>query len=284
MEKTSMNNFMKKIKAAMVLTLLVALTLIFFPATETQAEETGIPVYRLYNPNNGEHLYTTDKFEKDMLYDRDGWGYEGIAWYSADETSGIPVYRLYNDQLMNHLYTTDLNEIKVLTTQHGWVMDNNSNPLFYSGGDVSIYRIYNEELQGMHHLTTDFNEYSVLPQFGWAQEGISLKADRIGNPITTKYAKDHVYPKVDRHDHPMITRMDIFAAQISSQDKTKEEALAVLQTEYPGYEYVIITVSFAEVSPWSKFANELMDRGYLVSHMLGSYQTELYTLIYARPI
>lgn len=280
-----MNNFMKKIKAAMVLTLLVALTLIFFPATETQAEETGIPVYRLYNPDNGEHLYTTDKFEKDMLYDRDGWGYEGIAWYSADETSGIPVYRLYNDQLMNHLYTTDLNEIKVLTTQHGWVMDNNSNPLFYSGGDVSIYRIYNEELQGMHHLTTDFNEYSVLPQFGWAQEGISLKADRIGNPITTKYAKEQdlppLYkgPNMDPGLEKMLDDM-LFSICNIPQNYTVSHEEERLESIYPSFEFIIVVAPPEQLKEWAKFTVAL-HKGYLQTSI--SEQNGIIIFCYARP-
>lgn len=145
-------------------------------------------IYRLYNPITGEHLYTPDANEVQVLYSQYGWGYEGIGWYSAVNT-GAPVYRLYNPGLGNHLYTTDLNEINVLTTTAGWVMDNNGNPLFYSDGTVPIYRLYNRELSGMHHLTTDLNEYNVIPAYGWAQEGVAINAVQIGNPIQTQYSK-----------------------------------------------------------------------------------------------
>ena len=182
---------MKNLKKAAILTLTATVIATGFalPQTAKAAETTdNTPIYRLYNPDNGEHLYTTDANERDTLYASYGWGYEGVAWYSADE--GTPVYRLYNNVLCNHLYTTDLNEIRVLTSMDNtaWTVDNNNEPLFYSAGDVSIYRVYNEGLKGMHHLTTDKNEYDTLPAYGWTQEGVSLKAVAVGEPITTEYA------------------------------------------------------------------------------------------------
>lgn len=56
---------------------LTMLFLILFSGSALAAEK---PVYRLYNPNNGEHLYTTDANEKETLYRSHGWGYEGIGW------------------------------------------------------------------------------------------------------------------------------------------------------------------------------------------------------------
>ena len=182
---------MKKTKKliAGILTAALAVTVFTLPTADVKAADTlnEIEVYRLYNPDNGEHLYTTDINERNVLYEKQGWGYEGIGWYAP--TTGTPVYRLYNNVLCNHLYTTDTNEINVLTSMPdtAWTVDNNNQPLFYSGGDVSIYRVYNEGLQGMHHLTTDKNEYDILPTYGWAQEGVSLYASRLGSPKQTSY-------------------------------------------------------------------------------------------------
>jgi hypothetical protein len=131
-------------------------------------------IYRLYCPVNGEHLYTTDYNEVQVLSTQHGWTYEGIGWYAP--TSGTAVYRLYNPILRNHLYTTDTNEVNVLTSQYGWVKDNDGKPLFYSGGSTPIYRVYNAGLSGMHHMTTDYNEYLTLPLYDWEQEGIKLYA------------------------------------------------------------------------------------------------------------
>lgn len=156
-----------------------------FVATETVQADTT--VYRLYNRQNGEHLYTTDANEKNVLYTHHGWGYEGEAWYAPDAGKGTPVYRLYNAGLQNHLYTVDTNEVRVLTSRHGWTVDNNGKPVFYSGGNANIYRVYNRALRGLHHWTTDTNEYNILPRHGWQQEGIKLKALRVGKPIQTRY-------------------------------------------------------------------------------------------------
>ncbi len=141
------------------------------------------PIYRLYLPDNGEHLFTPDANEARVLNGQHGWVFEGIAWY-APGNDATPVYRLYNPGLANHLYTTDLHEIEVLTTEAGWVMDNNGAALFYSGGDVGIYRLYNFGLAGMHLLTTDGNEYNVLPAYGWEQEGIGLSGIGAGTQIS----------------------------------------------------------------------------------------------------
>ena len=144
-------------------------------------EENGlIPVYRMYNPINGEHLYTTDAYEVKVIYKTQGWGKEGIGWYSP--TKGTPVYRLYNPKLGNHLYTSDTYEISVITKTQGWVLDFDGAPVMYSSGDIPIYRLFNPGLQGQHHLTTDFNEYNVIPLWGWQQEGISMNAVKIGVP------------------------------------------------------------------------------------------------------
>ena len=158
------------------------------------AAEQTVTIYRLYNRINGEHLYTSDAHEKDVLYKEHGWGYEGEAWYAPSKNTGKPVYRLYNAGLQNHLYTTDTNEVKVLTTRHGWVKDNNGRPVFYSGGNAKIYRMYNPALRGLHHWTTDTNEYNVLPRHGWTQEGVKLSAVRVGKPIRTKYYSENGIP------------------------------------------------------------------------------------------
>lgn len=193
----------KRLFNTLLATTLVAVTVVtglVHPETAKAAAPEApapAPIYRLYNPDNGEHLYTTDANERNVLYNNYGWGYEGVAWYSAN--TGTPVYRLYNNALCNHLYTTDLNEINVLTTMENsaWTVDNDGKPLFYSGGNVPIYRVYNEKLQGMHHLTTDRNEYNTLPDYGWAQEGMPLLALSKGTPITTQYSNGGTNPIVE---------------------------------------------------------------------------------------
>ena len=73
-----------------------------------------IPMYRLFNPNSGEHFYTRDTGERDHLR-KIGWNYEGIGWQAP--TSGDPVYRLYNRYNGEHFYTLNAKERDSITKQ-----------------------------------------------------------------------------------------------------------------------------------------------------------------------
>ncbi len=137
----------------------------------------GTQIYRVYNSENGEHLYTPDPNEAASLGTTKDWNDEGTGWYAPG--GGTPIYRIYNSELRNHLYSTDVNEVETLCNQHGWVKDNNGAPIFYSGGNIPIYRLYNVDLGGLHHLTSDVNEYNTLPQYGWVQEGTAFYAQNL---------------------------------------------------------------------------------------------------------
>jgi hypothetical protein len=134
-------------------------------------------VYRLLNPNNSEHLYTTDANEVRVLVGL-GWIDEGIGWTAP--SAGTGVHRLYNPASGGHLYTKDANEISVLT-KLGW-KDEGVN--FYSAEDASgkptqgaqaIYRQFNPNNRtgvGTHNFTKDTNEHKTLVARGWHDENI----------------------------------------------------------------------------------------------------------------
>ncbi|MGL9817018.1 MULTISPECIES: hypothetical protein [Enterococcus] len=61
--------------------------LLFSLFLSTKAEAATNDMYRLYNPNSGEHFYTANTHERDLLK-RVGWSDEGIGWYAP--TSGDP--------------------------------------------------------------------------------------------------------------------------------------------------------------------------------------------------
>ena len=82
------------------------------------APTNGEDVYRLYNPNAGDHHYTTSKAEKDMLV-KVGWKYEGVGWKSGGSSK---VYRLYNPNAKGagaHHYTLSKGEYDFLVKK-GW--------------------------------------------------------------------------------------------------------------------------------------------------------------------
>lgn len=81
----------------------------------------AVPYYRLYNPNSGEHHYTTDANEYTVL-ETIGWIQEDIDGYvfASQVTGSEPLYRLYNPNDGLHLWTMDINERDVLIDL-GWV-------------------------------------------------------------------------------------------------------------------------------------------------------------------
>lgn len=125
------------------------------------------PMYRLYNPNSGEHFYTVSLGEKTHLVSV-GWSFEGIGWNAP--SLGIPVYRLYNPNNGDHHYTTSKGEHDYLVTV-GWHSENIG---WQSGGEVPVYRLYNPNAKGAgsHHYTKFKSEADYLDSVGWNYEGI----------------------------------------------------------------------------------------------------------------
>lgn len=138
-----------------------------------QAEEAGQEMYRLYNPNSGEHFYTADADEKGNLV-RVGWRYEGIGWIAPNKSS-TPVYRLYNPNAGDHHYTLDASE-KDMLVKKGWRYEGIG---WYSDDAkrVPLYRQYNPNAQaGAHNFTTSLEENNHLVSVGWRAEGIGWYA------------------------------------------------------------------------------------------------------------
>ena len=78
-------------------------------SSTTASYPTTVPVYRLFNTVTGQHFYTANKEERDLILEKnaaDGWTDEGIAFETAQKTS-IPVYRVFDLVNGNHIFTTD---------------------------------------------------------------------------------------------------------------------------------------------------------------------------------
>ena len=130
----------------------------------------SIQMYRVYNPNSGEHFYTQNVAEKNNLVSK-GWRYEGIGWNGP--TSGNPVYRLYNPNAGDHHYTLHAYE-KDNLIKKGWRYEGVS---WYSGGPNALHRLYNPNAKaGSHHYTLNTNEKNNLVKHGWRYEGLAWYA------------------------------------------------------------------------------------------------------------
>lgn len=131
--------------------------------------DADVSMFRLYNPNSGEHFYTADANEKNNLVSV-GWKYEGIGW-TAPKTSDKPVYRLYNQNGGEHHYTLDVSERDFLVSV-GWTYEGIG---WYSAdtNGVPVYRQYNPNaFANNHNYTTDKAENDWLVSMGWKAEDI----------------------------------------------------------------------------------------------------------------
>lgn len=145
------------------------LALAIVPSKAEAATFSVKTMYRLYNPNSGEHFYTASESEAAAV-EQAGWNYEGIAWY-APVVSWTRVYRLYNPNAGDHHYTTSRAERDMLMSI-GW----NSEGLGWYSDDahgIPLYRQYNPNATtGSHNYTSSIAENNYLVSLGWHAEGI----------------------------------------------------------------------------------------------------------------
>lgn len=158
---------------------------LFFTSTDAQAASQTL--FRVYNPNSGEHFYTKDSNERKHLI-KVGWHDEGTAWDTP--ASGITVYRLYNPNVGDHHYTMDKKEYDHLA-KVGWrkegeafkSVDRNSKekPI-----GIPVYRAYNPNARtGTHNFTINTNEQKHLIKVGWRDEKIAFYAHHGSNDYFT---------------------------------------------------------------------------------------------------
>lgn len=131
-----------------------------------------VPMFRLYNPNTGEHFYTGSEEERDNLSAL-GWNYEGISW-NAPVYEGDPVYRLCNPNTGDHHYTMSWKEVNDLRGE-GWQYEGVAwNSAAAIEENIPQFRLYNPNAEcGIHHYTSSEEERDNLVALGWIYEGLA---------------------------------------------------------------------------------------------------------------
>ena len=136
-------------------------------------------MFRLYNPNSGEHFYTANPGERDVLIKQHKWSDEGIGWIAPP--SGKPVYRLYNHNRGEHHYTLNAGEKDVLVEKYKWDYEGIS---WYSDEmeSIPVYRDYNPNAPANNHnYTVNQKEHEALVEkYHWTDEGIGWYALDVG--------------------------------------------------------------------------------------------------------
>lgn len=146
---------------------------------EETEDRTVMHMFRMYDPNSGEHFYTGSVEEREMLVAA-GWNYEGVG-FTFSRTTGLPVYRLYDPISGEHLYTMEAPvktgqqyEGKDLYECEGriWLYEGIA---FNSAYDTEVpqYRLRNPNAtRGAYHFTSSAEERDNLIAAGWISEGI----------------------------------------------------------------------------------------------------------------
>ncbi|MGO5192840.1 leucine-rich repeat domain-containing protein, partial [Bifidobacterium boum] len=147
-----------------------------FSGRVTGVKPAGIAaMFRLYNPNSGEHFYTGNAVERDGLV-RVGWKSEGTGWVAP--AGGNPVYRLYNPNAGDHHYTLNKAERDNLV-RLGWRYEGVGwhSASSASGPRRPLYREYNPNARaGAHNYTLNKAENDMLVRVGWRYEGVAWYA------------------------------------------------------------------------------------------------------------
>jgi hypothetical protein len=111
-----------------------------------QGSASGLaPVYREYNPHNGNHNWTLNQTEHNKLVSL-GWRSEGVAWY-ANPSGSVTVYRLYNPHSGEHVYTTSATEYAAVG-KAGWHQEGVAwKGLAAPAGSNAANGVFNEAMQ-----------------------------------------------------------------------------------------------------------------------------------------
>ncbi|MDO4622198.1 MAG: transglutaminase domain-containing protein [Eubacteriales bacterium] len=162
-------------------------------------------MYRMYNPNSGEHFYTANYVERDMLL-KAGWSYEGIGWTAPGAAGSDPVYRLYNENAGDHHYTMSKGERDSLV-RLGWKDEGIG---WYSSRkkEIPLYRQYNKNaVAGSHNYTTNEAENTMLVSQGWDAEGIGWYGINDPDPTIT-----HPITILDGYDFSSVYDFNYYTA------------------------------------------------------------------------
>lgn len=162
--------------------------------SEAKTLENPVNVYRMYNPNSGEHFYTASLSEATYLFGV-GWRWESTA-YQASSSTGKAVYRLYNPNAGNHFYTTNQGESNYLRTV-GWRYENIA---WYAFGDANLYRLYNpNSTSGEHLYTTSTSERDSVIKAGWNYEGVAWLVTPGFRTIAGQWVVSSAYGSQERY-------------------------------------------------------------------------------------
>lgn len=205
-----------------------------------------VEVVRLFNPWNGDHLFTWDEKEV-FAAEKAGWTNEGTVWkayghegdyrkfVNQDAKVGTPVYRLFNQYSGEHLYTTSTEEYNK-NVAAGWtgegvsyytvkatngkpVQDATDAKVINKDKVDSVYRMFNPFAKVGTHLYGGIEENAKCLADGWKADNV---IDGKQQPMFEVFDLDHTT------DEAKIAQS---LARITKEYKANLEKYKALQKE-----------------------------------------------------
>merc|ERR1711916_272907 len=125
-----------------------------------------VPLYRYYNPTEGDHMYSATPIKA-----VNGWQYQGIQSFVMPEPGNglVPLYGYYNERAKDHYYSVQWTGRRSQEWTYvgiiGYV------PSQKIDGTTPLYRYYNDQLHD-HYYTTSWNELAN-GKGGYPYQGIA---------------------------------------------------------------------------------------------------------------
>ena len=149
-------------------------------ALEVASAAAESNVIRLYNPSQNKHLFSSSKYEIDLLTGN-GWKDEGVIYYAPKDNT-VDVFRFYIASENRHFYTALESERDLIINNPelaaaGWQYEGAAFRAYsssdYSEEATAIVRYYNLET-GSHVYSTSAYEQNLLNENStWLNEGIA---------------------------------------------------------------------------------------------------------------
>jgi hypothetical protein len=154
--------------------LLLALAcLLTSPAIAWSADcgDGAVPLHRSWNPQTGDHFYTTDASESRNAA-RLGYQAEGTEGCLTTRPLLVPLYRMFHVQVHDHFYTTSAEE-KDRARSLGYVEEGIEGYCSASRlpGTEPLYRLFNAQVHD-HFYTTSAAERDRALGLGYVEEEI----------------------------------------------------------------------------------------------------------------
>lgn len=228
-------------------------------------------LYRLYNPNTGEHFYTKARVEKQSLVSL-GWQDEGTGWYAP--VTGEAVYRLYNPNAGDHHYTLSAGERDVLVNK-GWRYEGIGWYSAPSDADYAkpLYRAYNPNaVSGSHNYTLNKAEQTYLVSLGWHDEEIAWYGVSIPSPLIVDLSEWQSPSQIDYDT--LANQIDGAIVRVYTgyrADKSYQTHITELQKRG------VPVAVYAYVAP-SDTLDEINEQATEFYHLASSFQPKFYWL------